>query len=112
MERIFHPHAHEMNIEVVEMQILNTAKWLSQSIAGLSWYLFGSSLRNISKANDIDILITHNQVQESSMIRDHLKSFVLTLPVHLVLLTEQEEIELKFVQTQGCKRIFPPYDSH
>ncbi len=96
-----------MNIEDVEMQILNTANWLSQSISGLSWYLFGSTLKNISRANDIDILITYNQDQESTMIREHLKSFVFTLPVHLVLLTEQEELELEFVQTQGCKRIFP-----
>lgn len=96
-----------MKITDPELRIRDEARRLSHSIPNLSWYLFGSSLENIDSANDLDILIIYQHLGESELIRAALDQFLISLPVHLTLLTTEEELELDFVQTERCKKLFP-----
>lgn len=96
-----------MNINHLRKQIKNEAQSLSKMVPALSWYMFGSSLKDVTRAKDIDILIIYQQPHETVSIRKHLQELLISLPIHLTLLSEKEEFQLQFVRMQGCEKIFP-----
>lgn len=100
-----------MNLSMVIDQIIEAASTLTQVVPGLVWYLFGSSLKDFSSAKDIDILIVYQHLSDSVTIREHLKAIGIPLPLHVTLLTTEEDAELQFVKKQKCLEIFPNLSS-
>jgi len=71
-------------------------------------YIFGSSARG-EKSRDVDVLIVYDKQEcppqcahaTASPIVTHLQE-TLFAPIHLVLLSEEEERELDFVKNEKC----------
>ena len=64
-------------------------------------YSFGSATREDENPNDVDILITYNDTSLPEKIRALMKSLGY-LPIHLIFLTPEEEIETNFIAAQNC----------
>jgi predicted nucleotidyltransferase len=85
----------------------NIANILSENfkkIANIEVFAFGSAIGIDSSPNDIDILV----VYEDTAIPDKIRSFLEGLgylPIHLIFLTRQEEIETDFIRKQNCVSI-------
>ena len=74
---------------------------------GAKWYLFGSALRAFERAADIDVLIVSDTHESSALVRQELDGLCRSLPLHLLLLTTEEENELSFIVAQRCVQVFP-----
>ena len=81
---------------VVEKEVPNTA-----------WFLFGSAAVDAASAVDIDLLILCPVDEDAMSVRRRLAELCLNFPLHLFLVTRDEELELNFIATQSCRRIYP-----
>lgn len=68
-------------------------------------FIFGSLVKNEKYINDIDLLIICNDLKQSKIIRKILENFSF-LPVDLLFLSYEEEIELNFIKAQNCKLLY------
>lgn len=93
--------------------IIDSLRFEAQRIDHLSsdaaWYIFGSSRDSFNDALDIDILILCTDDASTCILRRELQSMCLKFPLHLFLLTRCEEAELKFIEQQGCRMIYPEF---
>jgi hypothetical protein len=71
------------------------------------WYLFGSTLEPFEHAADTDLLVVCDTNEAISLVRDELRDACMCLPLHLFLLTRQEEDELGFIASEGCFQVYP-----
>lgn len=67
---------------------------------GVRVYLFGSALKSIDEANDIDILIV-GYVSDVILLRMKINKLQLILPIHLMIISDMEELELDFIENVG-----------
>ena len=85
--------------------IRQLAETTNANVGDARWYWFGSAREDWSKAADIDLLV----VCENHLLADKVRHFVdpdqLCRPVHLSILTREEEEEIGFVKRQKCTRI-------
>lgn len=79
---------------------------VSRMVRDVEWYIFGSVLREPEKAADIDILIIYRSDESTEMVRNELREAARLFPIHLLFLSEGEEVELQFVDSQRCVRLF------
>lgn len=96
-----------MTIEDIVKSLQIEAARIAEDIPDAVWYLFGSVLRDAAVAADIDVLILYSADADALVIRDKLAKLCLLLPLHLFLVSRQEERELNFIATQGCRQIYP-----
>ena len=80
---------------------------VSKLIRDAEWYLFGSLLREPLQAIDIDILILYRSDDTAETIRSELREVTLRFPIHLLFLSECEEAELHFIDSERCVPILP-----
>ena len=64
----------------------------------IRWYVFGSVLQNQQSPSDIDILCISPDPQTCCRVRSRCADFLLNAPIHLRLLTNQQEQALKFIE--------------
>ena len=88
-------------------RIQSEAARVAERVPRAVWYLFGSALRDVVLAADIDVLVLCETDEEVVSVRAELKSLCQALPMHLFLLTRAEDAELGFVSGQGCVQIYP-----
>ncbi len=91
-------------------EITNIANILSENfkkITNIEVFAFGSAIRIDSKPNDIDILVVYEDPAIPGKIRSSLGD-IGYLPIHLIFLNRQEEIETDFIKKQKCVPIFCP----
>lgn len=74
----------------------------SVSYKKMQWYLFGSFL-TASHPADIDLLIVCGESTDTLRLRNELADLCRTLPVHLLIMTSEEEAELGFVLAENCQ---------
>lgn len=72
-----------------------------QHVGQIKAYVFGSASRPNTVPSDIDILIIYNEPAQPRVLRDLLRE-VNYIPVHLIFLTIEEEIETNFIMEQNC----------
>ena len=85
---------------------LREAAGLTSSLApDARWYIFGSMLNDPKSASDIDVLIIYRPGTNTLKLREALSPLCVRMPVHLLLLSTDEEGELDFVKAEGCKLI-------
>lgn len=70
------------------------------------WYLFGSALRDASRAADFDLAIVCGP-DLAPMVREYLAPWCVQWPVHLMILTPAEDAFLRFTEEQGAVCIYP-----
>lgn len=96
--------------EELLMHLRAEARRISELAPDTIWYLFGSTLGAFDSAVDIDVMVVCATDQSVVTIRHELREISLRLPLHLFLLTEAEETELRFLATQGCLQLHPSPD--
>jgi hypothetical protein len=69
---------------------------------GTSLYLFGSALADAASAEDIDLLAVYGANVDSVALRVRMLTLCLRLPIHLLLMSREEEKELDFISKQQC----------
>lgn len=93
----------EMLPPLLRAEILRVSKLVQDA----EWYLFGSLLQTPKQAVDIDILILYRSDDTAEMIRDELREMTLRFPIHLLFLSEHEEAELDFIDSERCVPMHP-----
>jgi len=83
------------------------AKRLEQYGHYLEWYLFGSYAISKDSASDIDLLVIYEIISSTKDVKYELSQISHRFPVHLFLMTKDEEKELKFIISKDAVRIFP-----
>lgn len=95
---------------------MNTSdtKWLLDKLLneeicpkGTKWYLFGSCLNGDPKAKDIDILVVYSSPKSVKEIRKRIQPLELQRPMDIIYMSEDEERELSFIQSEFCVEIYP-----
>lgn len=74
---------------------------------GTQWHLFGSVDRDEPDAADIDLMILCKYDDQADTLRRAIDPDALTLPLHLALMTFDEEAEVDAVRVQRSHAIFP-----
>lgn len=80
---------------------------LEQHNYSLKWFIFGSYLTAPKTANDIDILIVYQSIESAVAVRKSLRAISLCIPLDLLLMTNDEENEFNFIESQGAMQIYP-----
>lgn len=96
-----------MNREALLTALRNEAQRIAQFAPEAVWYLFGSALQTPELATDIDVLVLCKIDKMIVRIRHELTDACLRLPLHLFLVTEDEEAELGFIAAEGCFQLYP-----
>ena len=89
------------------MWLYTEAKRIGHIAPDAVWYLFGSALHIFEQAGDIDILVLADSHEAVALIRHELRDACMRLPLHLILVTRNEETELGFLISEGCLQIYP-----
>jgi hypothetical protein len=97
-----------MTLEDVIDRIRREAIRVNRRAPGAVWFLFGSTLIDVHASKDIDVLVVCADDAEAIAIRSSTRSLCEALPVHLTIMSSQEEMELAFFQTiRHSKRVYP-----
>ncbi len=86
------------------------ARRIDQLSPDAVWYLFGSALESFEHAADLDVLVLCPSDDSVALVRHELRDTCLSYPLHLLLLTISEEVELNFIKQERCVRLYPPSD--
>ena len=96
-----------MELEPIIKDLRNRARKLDSTLVGLKWYIFGSLLEDKKCSADVDILIIYEMETSSKIIKSYLQDLDLLLPLHMMLMTSEEEVELRFLEKNRTLQIFP-----
>lgn len=69
------------------------------------WFLFGSITTTKRPVGDIDLLVVCKTVADCTAVRTGLASICAQFPIHLLLMTQREEGEIKFILGQSAVEI-------
>jgi hypothetical protein len=69
------------------------------------WFFFGSITTSKRPVGDIDLLVVCETTEDCTMIRNGLGSICAQFPVHLLLMSAREEVEVKFIQNERAVEI-------
>jgi len=72
----------------------------------MRWCLFGSALRNPVGAADFDLAIVC-RADRARAVREHLAPWCLVWPLHLTILTPEEDAALGFTEGQAARQFYP-----
>jgi predicted nucleotidyltransferase len=95
-----------MDLEEVSSVLREQAKVIAAKVPSAEWYLFGSVVRGVPLPSDIDLLIVYSTPGDARELREGLKSYSASVPLHLFMLRKDEENELQFVRQERAIRIF------
>jgi hypothetical protein len=90
------------------LELLERLAELSVRYPRISWYGFGSFFSSDCSFNDIDLLAVCTCDSEPSVLRSALDDLLVAWPIHLTIMTVEEEAETKFVTLQRCQRLPGP----
>ena len=82
--------------------VRHEAERISSKILGTRWYLFGSFTRNPRGAADVDVLVVCRSHADAIRIREEIHDVCSDWPLHLLLMTDSEEEQTKFIVSEGC----------
>ena len=74
--------------------------------SGVRWYLFGSAARDAPFSADVDVLALCPDDAAANTVRKELCAPANEYPLHLMIITQREEDELRFISGQNCKELF------
>lgn len=84
------------------------ASWLGNDASGSIWHLFGSVDRDVMTAHDIDLLILCESDTKCDRLRYSIDEGAFELPLHLSLMTFEENFAVGAVEAQQAHQIYPP----
>jgi len=89
------------------MSLRTEAQRIGELAPDVVWYLFGSTLEAFECAADFDVLVLCLTNEAVALVRHELRDACMNLPLHLFLLTKDEEAELDFIVAEGCVQVYP-----
>lgn len=95
-----------MSLDYAVAKIVEEARALSAELPRVSWYGFGSCFHGEPPYADIDILVVCQTVTEAISIRAKSREICARWPVHLLIMTKDEEAETGFVAAQSCRPLW------
>jgi predicted nucleotidyltransferase len=87
----------------IRQAISREAERIAALVPGIRWYLFGSFARNAVVYADIDLLATCPSHEKARLVRAEMTELCKRLPIHLLLMTFEEDRQLGFTHTQACE---------
>jgi hypothetical protein len=84
------------------LSVLQEAKQLACHLPEAVWYGFGSYFNGQRSFGDIDILIVCRTTKDAIIVRAKMGDVCAYWPLHLLIMTDDEEAETTFVASQGC----------
>lgn len=71
------------------------------------WFLFGSITTTKRPVGDIDLLVVCKAAADCTTVRTELASICGQFPIHLLLMTQREEGEIKFILSERAVEMIP-----
>ena len=96
-----------MSLRVAIRLLKEAALVLDARVGPTKWYIFGSGVRAKALPRDLDVLIIYESAVDAELLRKYLRGIVLPIPLHLLLLTRDEERQFDFIATQGARPLRP-----
>lgn len=85
------------------VELLRTeASRIGAIVEGSRWYLFGSVLKEERPISDVDLLVICATSEDCSAVRFELSDACSQYPIHLLLMTSEEEREVSFISGTGA----------
>lgn len=78
---------------------------IGHRVPGSRWFFFGSVTTDQRPVGDIDVLVVYKATDDCTAIRSGFEQVCSQFPVHLLLMTAQEEAEVNFIQAEGAVEI-------
>jgi predicted nucleotidyltransferase len=94
-----------MSFDDVVSVIKKLAISANARVGDANWYLFGSTQQGSPNTSDIDLVIVCQTHDMADAFRRDVDLDQLIRPIHLTILTEAEEEEIRFVEKQGCVQV-------
>lgn len=69
------------------------------------WFLFGSITTGKRAIGDVDLLVVCKSSEDCTIIRNGLGSICGRFPIHLMLMTDEEEVEVNFIRSEKAVEI-------
>jgi len=91
-----------MRSDTAYTEIINAIEDGASFSPRADWYGFGSYFNGQGASSDIDLLAVCCADADGGLIRSQMASICEHWPVHLIIMTEQEESETDFIRSQGC----------
>ena len=91
-----------MRLDEALAEILHEVKRITCDLPGVAWYGFGSYFKGRDSFGDIDILVICPRAADAIVVRSKTGDICARWPLHLVIMTEEEEKETSFVASEGC----------
>lgn len=91
-----------MTPEIVQPHLTEFAARARREVSNATFFVFGSYLRRVALPSDIDVLGLCETDAEADKIRRVFDALAFELPIHLTLLTRNEEAESKFIDRAGA----------
>lgn len=91
-----------MRHDVAVAEIVEEVEQLKAQFPEVLWYGFGSFFNGEELFADIDMLLVCPPTADTSLIRMKTEGICLRWPIHLLILTTDEEIESHFVESEHC----------
>lgn len=80
---------------------------IRSQIPASRWYFFGSIVTTKRPVEDIDLLVVCKTAADCATVRTELASVCARFPIHLLIMTPNEEAEVKFIQGESAVEITP-----
>jgi predicted nucleotidyltransferase len=96
-----------MQLDGVRSALQEVAREVAVLTPSSRWYLFGSVTRGKKVPSDVDLLIVYEQQSDPVCIRIALSDLMLSMPIHILFMHQEEERELDGVATQRAVLIYP-----
>jgi predicted nucleotidyltransferase len=71
------------------------------------WFVFGSIATGRRPVGDIDVLVVCKTTTDCTTVRDELAQICAWFPIHLLLMTQSEESEVRFIKTERAVEMAP-----
>lgn len=91
-----------MRVDEALSEILEETERIASNLTGVAWYGFGSYFKDQDSFGDIDILVVCPTTADAIAVRIKAEDLCARWPVHLVIMTEDEQRETGFVSSEGC----------
>jgi hypothetical protein len=94
------------------IRLLEDVESITEIPAGMSLYLFGSSLVDPSRARDVDILLVYpdGDIWGAHELADKLRAVDVIPPYEVLALSRSEEHETGFIHGENAIRLWPQPD--
>jgi len=107
MGRVSWPSSPRMRHDEALTEILQEAQRLAAELPQAVWYGFGSYFNRPDSFGDIDILVVCPTTTDAILLRAKTTEICMRWPLHLVIMTEDEQRETAFVISERCIVLYP-----